>query len=290
MFLVGFIRGNEFCCPFFSRNNPFKTSQKECKIKSKTSFISNENESNSIDRMEYEISTDKYFNNSNRGKNLFFNIKGNTDNVFRVKRLRCELIEKLNKNSGHKSYNSNSLVKNNSNLNNKSCANNDDLANNDAINLNCNQNTYNIHDNTTRKIQFDCLEVDKNLNIILNNFSKKDMFRYDEGANSNLEHNSFPDVNTNKVFSNLISIAINENLNTNPHINLGSNDAYCGNYNYLVNPLISDLNQVGHLCADTIHDQSRLIHSYNQNENKNNNDNISEEYFTIEYQSKKRKL
>lgn len=175
--------------------------------------------------MEYEVSTDKYFNNSNRGKNLFFNIRGNTENVFRVKRLRCELVEKLNKNSGDKIYNNNTIK--------HSAAEN--LTNNNYHHFfNHKQINFNHHDKTARKIQFDCLEVDKNLNIILNDFSNRDMFKYDEGSNSNQDENFWPSSDTNKTFSSLISNALNENSNTNPNGNLHFDNAYQGKINKII--------------------------------------------------------
>jgi hypothetical protein len=169
--------------------------------------------------MEFEVLTDKYFNNSNRGKKLFFNVKGNSENVFRVKRNRCELMEKVNKNSAEKFFDNNNLIRNNNNLISNNSVNNNEARYN-FLNMNIEQNKINCHDNTTRKIQFDSIEVDRNLNNILKNFSDKNMFIYNEYDPVRLNGVKLQDSDTNSMFSSLISHALNENTHNPNNTNL----------------------------------------------------------------------
>jgi len=210
--------------------------------------------------MELEISTEKYFNNSNRDKNILFNVKGNTENVFRVKRNRCELLENLENN--YRMNNFNKLSLNNSSINTIQSSNpsnslkngnffqNNSISktnNNDKLYTNISSANYNfsiqkeiifdnfISNNTfenkiltmeqnncnqyeiiAKRIEFDTAEVDKNLNNILKNLSKKDMLNFE-----NIHKKE------NKIFSNIIKHALEENCINNETYNNLFNDEKC---------------------------------------------------------------
>jgi hypothetical protein len=180
-------------------------------------------------KMEFEISAEKFFNNSNRNKKLCFHIKENTDNVFRVKRNRCELIEKINNNFNvdckdyknfnvninntfnHQIYNSDCIQRKNSILRDKdfNIIFNDN--NNNRIKADEQQGKNSLKIHTARRLDFDCNEVDNSLNLILQNLSNTNMLNF---HNYPAEIDSLPynnSIDNKQDFSFLIHKSMNEN-------------------------------------------------------------------------------
>lgn len=225
--------------------------------------------------MEFEVSTEKYFNNSNRGKKLSFYLKDNSENVFRLKRNRCELIEKINQS------NQSPIIKSSNNLNLQNFLNIKHINRGDCITEN-KLSKINYTENTARRIQFDSLEVDRNINLILQNFSNNDMLFYPDPVEANGTFNNLQNTDTKCVFSNLISYTFNENTN-----NL---DNYNPNYHNNSFNQIPNHNILKNISNQTYVPQNLPLNLHYPKESENTNQNLTFQNNTIEYESKRRKL